>query len=133
MATLGFEDYINPLKAYLARYREVITQVVGCQDYHITSLVMWLRGKDSLTWLIYVFFTFYYYYYYFGLAFSVYIFALTRNWLFKFNSIDLLHLDWMCLEIKLLQLEVSEFYCSCLSWLLIHSSSIYCLPKLPFC
>ncbi|XP_058204660.1 nuclear transcription factor Y subunit B-1-like isoform X1 [Rhododendron vialii] len=24
MATLGFEDYIDPLKAYLARYREVI-------------------------------------------------------------------------------------------------------------
>jgi nuclear transcription Y subunit beta len=24
MATLGFEDYIEPLKVYLARYREVI-------------------------------------------------------------------------------------------------------------
>lgn len=24
MATLGFEDYIEPLKIYLARYREVI-------------------------------------------------------------------------------------------------------------
>lgn len=24
MATLGFEDYIDPLKIYLARYREVI-------------------------------------------------------------------------------------------------------------
>lgn len=23
MATLGFEDYIDPLKAYLSRYREV--------------------------------------------------------------------------------------------------------------
>lgn len=23
MATLGFEEYINPLKAYLSRYREV--------------------------------------------------------------------------------------------------------------
>lgn len=25
MATLGFEDYIEPLKVYLARYREVIS------------------------------------------------------------------------------------------------------------
>lgn len=25
MATLGFEDYIEPLRIYLARYREVIT------------------------------------------------------------------------------------------------------------
>lgn len=24
MATLGFEDYIEPLKVYLARYREII-------------------------------------------------------------------------------------------------------------
>ena len=28
MATLGFEDYIDPLKAYLARYREVIDIII---------------------------------------------------------------------------------------------------------
>lgn len=28
MATLGFEDYIEPLKIYLARYREVITNLL---------------------------------------------------------------------------------------------------------
>lgn len=27
MATLGFEDYIEPLKVYLARYREVIVNL----------------------------------------------------------------------------------------------------------
>lgn len=30
MATLGFEDYIDPLKAYLARYREVISHPFHC-------------------------------------------------------------------------------------------------------
>lgn len=29
MATLGFEDYIEPLKVYLARYREVILLVLS--------------------------------------------------------------------------------------------------------
>lgn len=28
MATLGFEDYIDPLKAYLSRYREVTHFVI---------------------------------------------------------------------------------------------------------
>lgn len=30
MATLGFEDYIEPLKVYLARYREVILLSLFC-------------------------------------------------------------------------------------------------------
>ncbi|XP_076900107.1 uncharacterized protein LOC143554143 [Bidens hawaiensis] len=38
MATLGFEDYIEPLKVYLSRYREVIQFVcfkMGSEVYHL--------------------------------------------------------------------------------------------------
>lgn len=39
MATLGFEDYIDPLKIYLARYREVM-QTLG-----LFLLSAWLLRK----------------------------------------------------------------------------------------
>ncbi|XP_071922344.1 nuclear transcription factor Y subunit B-1-like [Coffea arabica] len=43
MATLGFEDYIEPLKAYLARYREV------CNSFYFSSC-------DCFVWfLVYLF------------------------------------------------------------------------------
>ena len=31
MSALGFEEYVEPLKMYLHKYREVSTQAVDCQ------------------------------------------------------------------------------------------------------
>lgn len=36
MATLGFEDYIEPLKVYLARYREVMITMFLIQRSPVT-------------------------------------------------------------------------------------------------
>lgn len=44
MATLGFEDYIDPLKAYLSRYREVIGFVVAfLATSGLFILLLWLQ------------------------------------------------------------------------------------------
>lgn len=43
MATLGFEDYIDPLKSYLTRYREVIFSIFDCVSI---SLYVFVRQKN---------------------------------------------------------------------------------------
>lgn len=48
MATLGFEDYIEPLRIYLARYREVI--IVQLLPY-ILSVVVFMLILDVNFWL----------------------------------------------------------------------------------
>jgi hypothetical protein len=40
MATLGFEDYIEPLKVYLQKYREVRTDE-GIGDFRLIGLIWW--------------------------------------------------------------------------------------------
>lgn len=47
MATLGFEDYIDPLKAYLARYREVIS-FICVFDLILLRLMFDLRKLGNL-------------------------------------------------------------------------------------
>jgi hypothetical protein len=42
MATLGFEDYIEPLKVYLQKYREVRTDV-AVSLICLTSVFRWIR------------------------------------------------------------------------------------------
>ncbi|XP_062117152.1 nuclear transcription factor Y subunit B-10-like [Humulus lupulus] len=42
MATLGFEDYIDPLKIYLTRYREVKNMASHVYYYHYYELFFWV-------------------------------------------------------------------------------------------
>ena len=53
MATLGFEDYIEPLKVYLARYREVITKTFLFFVFLVNfsfSLLLLFDGFDLNCW-----------------------------------------------------------------------------------
>lgn len=45
MATLGFEDYIDPLKIYLSRYREVILNLTSLCACLLRKQVKWKVRK----------------------------------------------------------------------------------------
>lgn len=45
MATLGFEDYIDPLKAYLSRYREVMDFALA---FFVTHTLLFLLYTISV-------------------------------------------------------------------------------------
>jgi hypothetical protein len=48
MATLGFEDYIDPLKIYLARYREVILNLTSLSACLLGKREKWKVRKENL-------------------------------------------------------------------------------------
>lgn len=51
MATLGFEDYIDPLKNYLQKYREVFFLV----KIYLVNVVLWLYARSSKRLLLFFF------------------------------------------------------------------------------
>lgn len=54
MATLGFEDYIDPLKIYLTRYREVIYVIFGCSSICLSAILFVCYGNGAAVSSCYV-------------------------------------------------------------------------------